>query len=167
MQRGADERRALSGVYLSKGLVIWFPHTPALHSPCRAGARFACTSRALAIPVSLDSSGSGGPLDSEFVRAPSAKRNQCTIDATTCRDPPTATDNPTVCLPPSQLRKLLFSATLTRNPKKLARLNLHNPLFLGVGVKPENTRRGAQSGAESTSEATGDAVETNAGADSE
>jgi ATP-dependent RNA helicase DDX51/DBP6 len=36
----------------------------------------------------------------------------------------------------SRLQKLLFSATLTRNPEKIASLHLHNPVYIAVSTPP-------------------------------
>ena len=46
-----------------------------------------------------------------------------------CESAPT---RPTVTPPPPGGRKLLFSATLTRNPSKLAPLRLRQPLYLAA-----------------------------------
>ena len=65
--------------------------------------------------------------------APGARRS-CVVDATTCRELGGAGGRQDAAFrPPSQLRKLLFSATLTSNPQQLARLQLHNPLQISLG----------------------------------
>lgn len=89
-----------------------------------------------------DGTAAGVPRAEERRHTPSAVR----LDPVTMRGRPLATGDrvrgPTVSTPP--LRKLLFSATLTSNPEKLAGLDVVNPL---IYTAKETGRRGRASGA--------------------
>ncbi|KAJ2747646.1 ATP-dependent RNA helicase dbp6 [Coemansia sp. BCRC 34301] len=76
------------------------------------------------------------PKVQSFIEAPVRPNNQKTNsgilvpDACTSRDPESKLD--LLARPPPRIQKLLFSATLTQDPAKIARLKLVRPLYISI-----------------------------------
>ncbi|KAJ2335984.1 ATP-dependent RNA helicase dbp6, partial [Coemansia sp. RSA 2681] len=91
------------------------------------------------------------PKVQSFIEAPASPSSQGTAsdvpvpDACTSRDPESKLD--LLARPPPRIQKLLFSATLTQDPAKIARLKLVRPLYISIADEGKKDQGAAAVGA--------------------